>query len=163
MTDAARQQRFQRTHALLTATVRSCERLLNALLDERGALQANDISALNGAISRKKIHLADLESHEKQRRALLAACRHKDDLAAMQRFIDDNDSRKQLNDLWSRTLQLLGKCREANTTNGVIIAAQRRQRSEAMSIIRQEEAEPDTYGPAGKTETTGQYRALAQV
>lgn len=163
MTDAARRQRFERTHALLTATVRSCERLLNALLDERGALQANDVPALNGAISRKKIHLADLEAHEKQRRSLLAACRHKDDLAAMQRFIDDNDNRRQLSELWARTLELLGKCREANTTNGVIIGAQRRQRSEALRVIRQEEVEPDTYGSSGKTETTGQYRALAQV
>ncbi len=163
MNDDARQQRFQRTHALLTATVRSCERLLTALLDARGALTSNDIAALNGAVSRKKIHLADLESHEKQRKSLLAACRHKDDLVSMQRFIDDNDSGKQLTELWARTIELLGKCRNANRTNGAIIAAQQRQRGEAMAVIRQEQPEPETYGPAGKTETTGQYRALAEV
>lgn len=164
MTDSGRQQRFDRTKELLSATLHSCDRLLNALLDESAAVQANDISALNGAVSRKKIHLADLERHEQKRVALLNACKHKSDLESMQQFINNNDSQQAtLQDLWSTTLTRLAACRETNNANGAIIAAQRRLHGDALSVLRQQEDPPETYGPGGKTETTGQYRALAEV
>ena len=164
MTADAARQRYLRARALLEATAHSCERLLDAMRDERVALQNADTAAVNGAVSRKKIHLADLESHEAERKALLSACGSAVSLDAMQAFIRDNDDpRKTLATLWGQTLDLLAQCRAANNTNGAIIAAQRRQHNEALKVIRQQEAEPETYGPQGQTETTGQYRALAEV
>ncbi|MFK8053613.1 MAG: flagella synthesis protein FlgN [Woeseiaceae bacterium] len=164
MSESARQQRFERTETLLSETLHSCDRLLNALLDERAAVQDNDLAALNGAVSRKKIHLADLERHEQKRVALLSACKHKSDLDSMQRFVADNDNRNAvLQDLWSSTLKRLAECREANNANGAIIAAQRRLHGDALAVLRNQDEPPETYGPGGKTETTGQYRALAEV
>ncbi|MEM7764366.1 MAG: flagellar protein FlgN [Pseudomonadota bacterium] len=164
MADHGRQQRFEQAQELLAATIQSCDRLLTALLDERSAVQSNDVTALNGAVSRKKIHLADLEGHEQHRVALLSACKYKSDLDSMQQFVRSNDdSRATLQTLWSTTLKRLGECRDANNTNGAVIAAQRKLHTDAISILRQQEQDPETYGPGGKTETTGQYRALAEV
>lgn len=162
MTDAA-SQRFEQTHALLSDTVKSCERLFNALQDERGALASDNASALDSAVGRKKIHLAELEKLEQRRRALLAACKQKEDLQSMQRFVVENDRNRALQALWSRTLELLAACRKANQTNGAVIASQRRNTTEALGVLRNEPQEPETYGASGKTETTGQYRALAEV
>ena len=162
MTDAAA-QRFEQTHALLSDTVKSCERLYNALQDERVALAGDDAGALDSAVGRKKVHLAALEKLEQRRRALLAACRYKEDLQSMQRFVLDNDRNRELQALWSRTLELLAACRKANQTNGAVINSQRRNTGEALSVLRNEPQEPETYGATGKTETTGQYRALAEV
>lgn len=162
MKDAAI-QRFEQTHALLSDTVKSCERLYNALQDERSALASDDARALDSAVGRKKVHLAELEKLEQRRRALLAACKRKEDLQSMQQFVVENDRNRALQALWSRTLELLAACRKANQTNGAVIASQRRNTSEALGVLRNEPQEPETYGATGKTETTGQYRALAEV
>lgn len=156
-------QRFEQTRLLLGDTVKSCERLHNALQDERVALASNDAGALERAVGRKKIYLAELEKLEQRRRALLAACRCKEDLNTMQRFVVENDRNRELQALWSRTLELLAACRKANQTNGAAIAAQRRNTGEALGVLRDAPPEPETYGASGKTETTGQYRALAEV
>lgn len=163
MMAAAEVQRSTQLHDLLDASCRSCDRLLNALNDERNALQADHPEQLSVAVARKKSHLADLETLERQRRALLAACKLKDDLPSMQQFIATNDGDGSLTALWERTMELVRQCREMNRTNGVIIAAQRTAQAEAMSVLRAQPVEPETYSPEGKTETTGQYRALAEV
>lgn len=162
MSDAAT-QRFEQTRTLLRDTVKSCERLYNALQDERVALAGDDAAALDGAVGRKKIYLADLEKLEQRRRALLSACKRSEDLKSMQRFVVENDRNRELQALWSRTLELLAACRKANQTNGAVIASQRRNTGEAIGVLRNETQEPETYGATGKTETTGQYRALAEV
>ena len=68
---AALQQRRTQLQEILTQTQRSCERLRNALSDERDALRSNDTVQLDAAVGRKKLHLADLEKLEQRRRALL--------------------------------------------------------------------------------------------
>lgn len=162
--EISRKERFERCQQLLKATVQSCDRLLNALLDERAAVKANDLIALNDAVSRKKIHLADMEQHENRRVALLKACDYRQDLDAMQRFISSNDdSGAVLQLLWSKTLSHLAECRKANNTNGAVIAAQRQMHGDAIKVLRRQDEDLETYGPGGKTESTGQYRALAEV
>ena len=163
MTMDARPQRFEHTRTLLVDTQRAAERLINALYDERTALRHDDTSSLTGAVGRKKVHLATLEKLDHQRRGLLASCRYSDDLDGMARFIADHDEGGALEMHWSKTLALLAEGREANTANGAIIATQQRQRAEAMRVLRGMPEEPETYGPEGKTETSGQYRALAEV
>ncbi|MEN7342605.1 MAG: flagellar protein FlgN [Pseudomonadota bacterium] len=158
------QQRFEQCDKLLSATLHSCDLLLKALHDERAAVKSRDPSALNDAVSRKKIHLAELEKHEKQRIALLEACNMPSDLESMKRFVVKNDNNEaSLTRVWNATLKRLAECRDANNTNGTIIASQRQMHSDAIDAIRQQEQDPETYGPGGKTETTGQYRALAEV
>ncbi|MEM9171308.1 MAG: flagellar protein FlgN [Pseudomonadota bacterium] len=160
---SAERQHSRKLQDILVASGKSCDRLLNALNDERNALKADDTSQLSAAVARKKSHLADLESLETQRRALLAACKYKDDMAAMERFIHQHDSSGDLMTLWQQTMELVRQCRESNRTNGIIIAAQQRQQAEALNVLREQDADTETYGPQGKTETTGQYRAIAEV
>lgn len=157
------QQRSAQLREILTQTQRSCERLGNALNDERNALRENDTSLLDAVLGRKKQHLSDLEKLEQRRVALLAACKMKNDLPAMQRFVASNDSDGSLAALWQKTMTLVAQCRDTNNTNGAIIAAQQQHRAKALRILNQQPEEPETYGPEGKTETTGQFRALAEV
>ena len=160
---AALQQRRTQLQEILTQTQRSCERLRNALSDERDALRSNDTVQLDAAVGRKKLHLADLEKLEQRRRALLAACKLKDDLPAMQRFVTSSDADGSLTKLWQATMEMVAECRDTNNTNGAIIAAQRQHNSKTLGVLRDQPEAPETYGPEGKTETTGQYRALAEV
>ena len=51
MTADAARQRYLRARALLEATAHSCERLLDAMRDERVALQNADTAAVNGAVT----------------------------------------------------------------------------------------------------------------
>lgn len=157
------QQRRTQLQHILAETQQSCERLRNALSDERDALGSNDTELLEAVVGRKKLHLADLEKLEHRRRALLAACNLKDDLPAMQRFVASHDTDGSLVALWRKTMDLVGECRDTNNTNGAIIAAQRQHREKALRLLSQQPEDPETYGPEGKKETTGQFRALAEV
>lgn len=163
MNTGQRNERYARTHILVEATLATCQRLLNALRDERTALESDDSSALADAGSRKQIHLAQLQRHESNRQQLLASYRCEADLEAMRKFIEGFDGNGELMKVWNATIALLAQCRDTNNTNGTIVALRRRQVSEALRILRAGEEVPETYGPEGKKESTGQFRALAQV
>ncbi|MEO0364389.1 MAG: flagellar protein FlgN [Pseudomonadota bacterium] len=158
-------QRFERTRTLLGETQKFAERLLNALHDERNALRDTDSNALAACAGRKKVHLAALERLGHERKAMLAASQTADTVQGMNAYIQSLDSTGTLEAAWSKVIALLSECREANNANGIIITAQNRQNQEALRVMRgdQGEAELETYSPDGKTETTGQYRALAEV
>ncbi|MEM6817640.1 MAG: flagellar protein FlgN [Pseudomonadota bacterium] len=157
--------RFERTQTLLSETQRAAERLLNALYDERNALRDDDSDALSSCVSRKKMHLDALEKLGHARQAMLAADDFDDTMQGMTTFVRRNDRDGVLESLWSRVIALLSECREANNGNGIIIASQQKQKQEALRVMRGQDGPSDTetYNPDGKAETTGQYRALAEV
>ncbi|MEL7310333.1 MAG: flagellar protein FlgN [Pseudomonadota bacterium] len=158
-------QRYERTQELLSETQKFAERLLNALYDERNALRDADSNALAACAGRKKVHLAALERLGHERKAMLASNQTADTVQGMNAYIKTLDRGGALETTWSKVIALLSECREANKANGIIITAQHRQNQEALRVMRgdQGQAEPETYSPDGKTETTGQYRALAEV
>ncbi|MEO1580420.1 MAG: flagellar protein FlgN [Pseudomonadota bacterium] len=158
-------KRFDRILALLNETQRAAERLLNALYDERNALRDDDSDALSSCVSRKKMHLDALEKLGHSRQAMLAADDVEDTMQGMTSYVRRNDRDGALEAVWSKVIALLSECREANNGNGIIIASQQKQKQEALRVMRGQDGTSDTetYNPDGKADTTGQYRALAEV
>lgn len=156
---------FERSRALLSETRRNAERLLNALYDERNALRDDNSEAIAACVGRKKVLLATLDKLGHQRQAMLADAGIADNMQGMKRYIDTTDQDGVLNALWQSVVALLSESQEANNGNGIIIAAQQRQKQDALLMLRGQstEAGTETYSPDGKAETTGQYRALAEV
>lgn len=163
MNPTERNERFACAREVLSPTVEAARRLKGALEDERSALENEDTSALAAAGSRKRVHIGELERLEGQRRQMLARFRYENDLKSMRSFIESCDDRGVLSARWRELIDLLEQCRHLNTVNGTVVQARRHQVSEALSIVRGGDNEAEVYGPGGKTETTGRFRALAEV
>lgn len=163
MNAAERNERFARAREILSPTVEAARRLKSALEDERGALENEDMQALAAAGGRKRVHIGELEKLESRRRQLLEHYRHGDDLSSMRGFIESCDDNGVLSARWRELIEVLEQCRHLNTVNGTVVQARRHQVSEALSVVRGNDSDVEVYGPGGKTETTGRFRALAEV
>lgn len=163
MNPAERNERFARAREILSPTVEAARRLKTALEDERSALESDDTAALAAAGSRKRVHIGELERLDGQRRRMLERFRYENDLGSMRDFIATCDDRGVLAARWQELIEVLGQCRHLNTVNGTVVQARRHQVAEALSVVRGDSNDAEVYGPGGKTETTGRFRALAEV
>jgi flagella synthesis protein FlgN len=160
---AERNERFARAREILSPTVEAARRLKGALEDERSALENEDMPGLAAAGSRKRVHIGELEKLEARRRQLLERFRYDNDLSSMRSFIEACDDNGVLAARWRELIEVLEQCRHLNTVNGTVVQARRHQVAEALSVVRGSDNDVEVYGPGGKTETTGRFRALAEV
>lgn len=146
-------------------------RLLAALDSEKQALAGRDSQALADAAGRKQAALADMENLERDRRRLAQALGHGVSAQDMTQLIaraavefPNARTVAELSAAWNSLGSTLRRCRDANATNGRVVASLQRRVQQALNLLRGGRGEVATYGRTGSTQLAGaSARALARV
>ncbi|MBB3225620.1 flagella synthesis protein FlgN [Luteibacter sp. Sphag1AF] len=132
--------------AVMSDLARETDALHESLIEERMALDAGDVGALE-TVGRTKTSLLDrIEKLDVERRQLSEAS-GVDSLA---------DPR------WSATLAALAQCRHLNEVNGRIVAQRISHVREALRVLTGSPGD-DTYGPTGLPRSSLRSAPLAQA
>jgi len=146
--------------AHLGGQIAAAHLLLKILEEEHTALKGADAHALDRAGSAKIAALNEFERLEQARRQL---CRLHDGRAAFERLIDTLDRGTALRSAWQHLLELTGRCRDANQTNGLIIAYRQKQIRQLLGVLRGASG-AHTYSPSGTPNAiAASARALARA
>jgi flagella synthesis protein FlgN len=109
--------------------ISACRNLLQLLEQERDALKARDLTALEDVIQNKSANLQHLEQSAKQRSIWLALLR---------------TCKPQVEQTWGELKDLLRECQEQNEINGKLLARNQQVFSRLLSIVR---GQDDDSGP----------------
>jgi flagellar biosynthesis/type III secretory pathway chaperone len=159
--------------AHLDAQIAAAENLLKTLEDERTALKGADAHALVDAGAAKVAALTRFEELEQARRLL---CQGRDDRATFERLIETLDRPTSfqaagssigpgatLQTTWQRLLELTGRCRDSNQTNGLIVTHRQKQIRQLLGMLRGG-GSAQTYGPSGaRSSIAAAARAIARA
>ena len=136
--------------------------LLDALLREKKALAGSDAVALAETTDRKNAALTALEVAETERRRVLQRFNLGSPPGDMQVLIEKCAIEKvttpaaiSIASNWKQLRTSLLHCRDANLTNGQIVATMQRRVQQALNLLRGGRGEVATYGRTGSTQLTG--------
>lgn len=129
--------------------------LLATLERERTALTALDAEAIDAAGTAKLAQLREIEALESDRTTLLEM------YDVEPESFTGLDGSGDLATAWQRLLQLLKRCRLLNESNGALVALQRRQVQQALTLLSGAAPEAEIYGPDGMTLDPGRTTTIA--
>ena len=147
--------------SILAEEVRCTDRLLSCMAEERTALVARNMHALQSSIEDKVKHTQQLESLEQQREAAMKALGFQAD--KVQQCIEAQPRTERLQALWTQVLENTAACRDANLSNGGILESGRQHVELALGILRGQSGAPALYNTAGNTAADLGQRDLGKV
>ncbi|MBT8136696.1 MAG: flagellar protein FlgN [Gammaproteobacteria bacterium] len=139
------------------------KQLGDALAGEREALRAVDPAALDAATARKHDCIEGLSALDGERRQLCATAGVTTDRSGMEHLLLQADPAGALTDSWNQLLGQLEACREANTSNGVIVRLQKRRVTEALGLLHGEAANNAVYGDTGEVDENAGTHVHAEI
>lgn len=148
---------------LLRAGIHCATGLQEILTDERAALESQDTEALNQAATSKQQFLSKLEELEAARREICNVTGFSSDAGAMEEIVKWCDTDSLILGYWNHFIDLARECSELNTRNGAIINVRRQQIAGALSIVRGESRNNETYGRNGRDSNKSAKRVLAEI
>ena len=137
--------------------------LADSLADEKRALEAEDMDALDLAISNKSRCVAELRSVEEQRRAFCDHCGVPAGAEQMQRMIDWCDQYSIVANCWQHLLEVVAQCDFLNTTNGAIIRSRKQHVDTSISILRNGTTASTIYNRDGQKPQLHGLRSIAEA
>lgn len=138
-------------HALTTAVEEmrlAVEQLSDALREERTALEAADVDALNRAGASKHSLMLKLEQLDSERLQLSQGA---------------PEASRELAPLWQQILQSLRACQQLNQRNGQLVGVRLQQVRKALAVLTGNDAEASVYGRAGELRTSLRSQTLAEA
>jgi flagellar biosynthesis/type III secretory pathway chaperone len=135
---------------LLARMTRTASDLAIALVQERNALRALDVSILDVTSQTKQQALAALEECEAERARLCQCAGISVERPAMKSLLARLDVSGSLAQQWLQLTETLVTCRRDNRATGVLLAASRRRIAEVLGLLRGDEQDHPQYGPDGR-------------
>ena len=137
--------------------------LRNLLKEERAALERKDTLSLSETAVRKKVCVTGLEDLDTSRNAISKAFGfgiNPDEISKLAAHCDEG---QLLSQCWSDFIELAQACSDMNSGNGAIIRVRQQQINGAINLLRDGNAETDTYGPNGQSGEELRTRPLAEA
>lgn len=165
---------LQSLATLLDRQVATGERLLAALETERATLAGYDLAALAAATDAKDQLVREFERLDGERRALVGTLGFGPDRYSMTELLRSAEDPAYADDAphassgplaarWRRLLLCLGRLRDANERNGMIVNLRSRQVRRTLNVLRTGRPDELTYGRTGAAGPAAMSRALARV
>lgn len=148
---------------LLRASVLCASGLKEILNDERAALERQNTEALNEAAASKQLSLSRLEALETERREICEVSGFSSRPEDMEEMVKTCDSELSNLERWNQFVELARECSELNIKNGAIINLRRQQITGALSVIRGESQDNETYSRNGLDTASNAKRVLAEI
>ncbi len=145
----------------------STQKMLAVLDEERGALAAGDVEALDKAGSRKLLLADTLEQLDQVRTDLI--CRHRAEhqrphtMAAM---LEACDATGELTSLWDAVQSNVSDCDKLNQINGSALRVRRESVSRALKLLHGSADNTPVYDNSGRTDaaiSSGSGTSLGRV
>jgi flagella synthesis protein FlgN len=138
-------------HALTAAVEEmrvAVEQLSDALREERSAVEAGDVEALNRAGAAKHSLMLKLEQLDGERLQLSQGA---------------PEASRELAPVWQQILQSLRACQQLNQRNGQLVGIRLQQVRKALAVLTGNDAEASVYGRAGELHMSLRSQTLAEA
>jgi flagella synthesis protein FlgN len=134
---------------------------LSTLLDrEHGFLEANDVTALEGATRERQRCVARIFRVDEERRALCRDMGRDVDLKGLEDLLRWCDPRGSLAGSWAECSEAAARCRNLNDRNGALVAARLQHVQARLGTLISSRRDASTYGPKGAYSQTSTGRVL---
>jgi len=153
----------QRIVEIIGSSVYHALGLKESLEDERKALAAQDIDALNRAIDNKSRCVATLQTLEQDRRRLCSISGHGEAIDHMQQMMAWCDEDSVVANSWEQLMVIATECSTLNMTNGAIIRVRKEQIESSLSVLRGGAPGTEIYGRDGTGSNSMSQRSLAEA
>ena len=153
----------QRILEIIGSSVYQALGLKESLEDERHALAAQDIDALNAAIENKSRCVAKLQTLEQERRRLCSQSGYGESTEHMRQMMAWCDDNSVVANGWEQLMAIASDCSSLNMTNGAIIRVRRDQIESSLSVLRGGTPGTDIYGRDGTGSSGVSQRSLAEA
>lgn len=147
---------------LLTQDLETLERLASLLLEEKTALTASDVAAIEPLTQQKNALLDQVRDRAKSKIRALVAMGYRPETGDPSRFIR-SAGLTELTELWASAEQALKQCQEQNRTNGRIVGHLQQRLSRLTDIFRGSAGQSKLYGASGQQTSLGQRNILASA
>lgn len=137
--------------------------LKEALEDERRALEAQDIDALNAIVDSKTSCVQELQRLDHQRADLCRQWGFEDGPHQMTALIEWCDEDQLISSRWEQLMVIAAEGSALNMTNGAIIRLRQQQIDASLSVLRGGSPGADTYNRQGGDAGDHQSRSLAEA
>lgn len=147
---------------LLNHDISSLETLAKLIAQEREALGANDVTALEPLVASKQALLDSIRVSAREKVRHLVALGFKPASGTPSSFLDQFGD-EGLASLWGQAQKAMVECQNANSVNGKVINHLQKRAARLSEIIRGVNPNQKLYGAAGREETLGHKTVLANV
>ena len=137
--------------------------LKESLQEERKALEAEDMDALQAAVDGKSACVENLQALDARRIELCEELGFAGAAEQMQELIDWCDEGDAVNSRWQQLLVIAAESSALNMTNGAIIRLRQQQFESSISVLRGLTPGTDTYGRNGSATGHADRSSLAQA
>lgn len=137
--------------------------LKETLEDERRALEAQDINALDTIMAGKGACTERLQVLDRQRIDLCTAWGFAEGPFQMTELMEWCDEDQLISSRWEQLMELAAEGSALNLTNGAIIRLRQQQFESSLSILRGVAPGSETYGRNGEEGSDFSSRALAEA
>jgi flagella synthesis protein FlgN len=137
--------------------------LADILVDEKRALEAQNMDALDLAISNKSKCVAELRLAEDQRQKYCNDCGMPAGPEQMQSMIDWCDEYSIVANAWRHLMEVIAQCDFLNMTNGAIIRSRKQHVDTSISILRGGQPASMIYNRDGQKPQPHGLRSIAEA
>ncbi len=143
--------------AIVSDSVDCAVGLKECLGEERAALTSRSAEALTEAVQSKRALLEKLQQLESERNRISEAAGFSAGSTQMDDLVVWCDDDSIIANRWQHLLQVASECNDLNAANGAIIRVTKQHVETSLAILRNGDAESESYNPAGS-----EYRELGQ-
>jgi len=137
--------------------------LKESLVDEKAALEGQDMDALNDAVENKSRCVNELKSLDSKRSSLCSDAGFDAGPSQMHEVVKWCDTESLIANRWEHLMSLASECNALNLTNGAIIRVHQQQIRSKLSVLRGEAPDADTYGRHASGSGNYEQRSLAEA
>ena len=148
---------------LLGTSVLHALGLKECLVEEKAALEAQDLDTLDDVVANKSHCVTELQALDSQRTSLCVDAGFGEGPDQMEQVMRWCDTDAVIANSWNHLIELATECNALNMTNGAIIRARQHQIHSSLSVLRGESPEAVTYGREAGGAAPIQRRSLAEA
>ena len=137
--------------------------LRESLVEEKSALERQDLAALDCAVEAKSRCVNDLAALDSKRSGLCTQAGFEAGPEQMQSVMAWCDEGAVIADAWDELMAIAADCNALNMTNGAIIRVREQQIRSSLSVLRGQAPANDTYGHPRKASSGFDQRSLAEA
>lgn len=163
MPDISRDEARRRIVDIIGDSVYQALGLKEALEDERRALEAEDMEALNAIVDSKTRCVAQLQQLDQQRTTLCEQWGFDAGPHQMTALIEWCDEDQLISSRWEQLMVIAAEGSALNMTNGSIIRLRQQQFEASLSVLRGSTPGSDTYNRSGGEGSEYSRRSLAEA
>ncbi len=147
---------------LLTEDLQTLQRLADILVEEKAALTASDVAAIEPLTQQKNALLDQVRDRAKTKIRVLVAMGYRPQTGNPSQFIR-SAGLTELTGLWTEAEQALKQCQEQNRVNGRIVGHLQQRLTRLTDIFRGSAGQSKLYGATGQQTSLGQRNMLASA